>query len=280
MTPVALHCRRRGGARPVHAVVVALVAALAAGCETTPTGRTQLQLFPDSQVAQMGDAAFAQLRRTERTVTGTSSSRFVQCVARAVTAVVPPPVGGGTWDVTVFEDDAVNAFALPGGHIGVNTGLLRAARTPAQLAAVIGHEVAHVQAEHSNARLSTQFATDAGLALVQALGQGTAVESRQAMALLGLGAQVGVLLPFGRAQETEADELGLRYMADAGFDPAAAPQLWRQMAQAGGASGPALLSTHPTNEQRIDALQDALPQAQVRYRQARAAGRRPGCERP
>lgn len=263
----------------LRTVFIVAVLALVA-CETTPTGRRQLLLFPGEQVAQMGEAAYAQMRQKERVIRDQPVSRYVECVARAVTAVVPAPQGGGNWDVTVFQEDQVNAFALPGGNIGVYAGLLKVARTPAQLAAVIGHEIAHVQAEHPNARLSTQYATEAGLALIQALSQGTAVESRNIMALLGLGAQVGILLPFSRAQETEADILGLRYMAAAGFDPQAAVELWQNMAQAGGGGVPVFLSTHPSGAQRIETLRKNMPEALALYQKAQAAGRKPACQPP
>lgn len=263
----------------------ALLAGAAAGlmlasCATSPTGRHQLKLLPGDQVAQMGDAAYAQMRKKEPTVRDQPVSRYIECVARAVTGVVGAPEGGGDWQITVFQGDDVNAFALPGGNIGVYTGLLRAARSPDQLAAVIGHEIAHVQAEHPNARISAQYATDAGLSLIEALAGGSALESRPAMALLGLGAQVGLLLPFSRSQESEADVLGLSYVAQAGFDPRAAVELWQNMAKAGGGGGPAFLSTHPTDEKRIKTLQDNMPPALQLYQQAQASGRRPVCAAP
>lgn len=263
-----------------HLLAALAVALALAGCQTTPTGRRQLQLFPSEQVAKMGDAAYLQMRQKEPAVQDSTLTRYVACVAGAITAVVPAPKGGGDWELTVFQGDQVNAFALPGGNIGVYAGLLKAARTPAQLAAVIGHEIAHVQAEHSNARLSTQYATTAGLALIQALGEGTASENRSVMALLGLGAQVGILLPFSRAQETEADVLGLRYMAEAGFDPQEAVALWQNMQQVGGNGPPAFLSTHPSSRQRIETLREHMPEALERYRQARATGRAPACRPP
>lgn len=258
----------------------ALAALLLISCETTPTGRRQLQLLPNDQVAQMGDAAYQQMRQKEPVVENQPVNRYVECVVRALTKAVPTPEGGGDWDVTVFKGDQVNAFALPGGNIGVYTGLLKAARTPAQLAAVIGHEIAHVQAEHANARLSTQFATQAGLALVQIVAAGSGRENQQALALLGLGAQVGILLPFSRAQESESDVLGLRYMAEAGFDPRAAVELWRNMAEVGGNGPPAFLSTHPSGEQRIEALTKNMPGALAVYQKAQAAGRTPSCQPP
>jgi predicted Zn-dependent protease len=268
-------------ADPRKWILIAVLGAALVACETTPTGRRQLQLFPDEQVAQMGAAAYTQMRKQEKVVSANEPvSRYVGCVANAVTAVVPTPKGGGTWEVTVFASDQVNAFALPGGKIGVYTGLLKAAQTPAQLAAVIGHEIAHVQAEHANARLSTQFATDAGIALVAAVTESRGGQGRTAMALLGLGAQVGILLPFSRSQESESDVLGLRYMAEAGFDPRASVELWQNMAKAGGGGAPTFLSTHPSGEQRIKDLREAMPQALETYNKARAAGRTPTCKEP
>jgi predicted Zn-dependent protease len=257
------------------AILAALI--LLAACATSPTGRRQLKLLPDDQVAQMGEAAYAQMRQKQPVVREQPVTRYVECVVGALTGVVGAPKGGGKWEVTTFQSDEVNAFALPGGKIGVDTGLFKAARTPDQLAAVIGHEIAHVQADHPNARLSTQYATDAGLSVIQALAQGSRLEGQQAMALLGLGAQVGVLLPFSRAQESEADVLGLRYLAEAGFDPRASVELWQNMAKVGGGGGPAFLSTHPSGEQRIGKLQEKMPEALQLYRQAQARGRHPAC---
>ena len=249
---------------------------LLSACETTPTGRRQLQLFPSDQLSQMGETAYAQMKKEKPVLSNTQPvSRYIECVTDAVTAAVGAPHGGGHWKVTVFSSEQVNAFALPGGNIGVYTGLLKAASTPAQLAAVIGHEVAHVQAEHPNARLSTQYATDAGLSLIQILAQGTRFEGQQVMALLGVGGQVGVMLPFSRSQESEADILGLRYMAKAGFDPQASVELWQNMARVSGSGGPGFLSTHPSSENRIDTLQQNMPQALALYQQA--SGRRPNC---
>lgn len=227
----------------------------------------------------MGDAAYGQMRKKEPIVENRPISRYVECVARAVTSVAPAPEDGGAWDITVFEGDQVNAFALPGGNIGVYAGLLKAAQTPAQLAAVIGYEIAHVQADHANARLSTQFATEAGLTLIQVLGNESPVGSREAMALLGLGAQVGVLLPFSRSQETESDVLGLRYVAEAGFDPRAAVELWQNMAKISGSGPPTFLSTHPSSNRRIRTLRENMPEAMELYQKAQAAGRNPTCER-
>src|SRR5699024_9074480 len=140
----------------------------------------------------------------------------------------------------------------------------------AQLAAVIGHEIGHVLAHHSNARMSAKYATSAGMQLLGAFlgGGGSAANSKQIMALLGLGAQVGLLLPYGRGQESEADIIGLELMARAGFDPRAAVALWHNMDAAGGAAPPEWLSTHPSNASRIQHLKQYMGKAMQLYRQA------------
>ena len=246
---------------------------LLTACATSPTGQRQLQLFPESQMQQLGATAYQELRENTPVARDPAINRYVQCVARNVTA----RVGGDTpWEVTVFRDDQANAFALPGGKIGIYTGLLDVARGQDQLAAVVAHEVAHVLADHHNARISAQYATQAGLSLVDAVVGGGAGSS-QIMGLLGLGARYGVLMPYSRAQESESDTIGLELMARAGFDPRASVDLWRNMAAAGGPSPPAFLSTHPSGGQRIDNLQRRMPEAMALYREARSAGRRPDC---
>jgi predicted Zn-dependent protease len=204
------------------------------------------------------------------------ATAYVKCVASAITDVVSPKT---KWEVTLFEDKAVNAFALPGGKIGVYTGLLKVAENQHQLAAVIGHEVAHVLADHGNARVSAQFATQSGLQLAQVLAGATSPQKAQLFGLLGLGAQVGVLLPYGRGQESEADILGLDYMARAGFDPRESVKLWQNMGKAaGGQQPPEFLSTHPSHERRIEQLNENMPEALKNYRKARKAGRVPDCQ--
>jgi predicted Zn-dependent protease len=252
-----------------------LVLALSDGCSTSPLGRSQLVLFPESEMAQMGVAAFDEVKKKTPQVEDPAMTDYVRCVARAVTSEVK---GGTRWDVVVFKDDSANAFALPGGKIGVHSGLLKVAKTPDQLAAVIGHEVSHVIAQHSNERVSTAYATESGLQLAGALaGAGASATRQQLFGLLGLGAQVGVLLPFSRAQEREADLMGLDLMASAGFDPRQSVDLWHNMAAQGGGRPPEFLSTHPASETRIHDLQARLPQAMPLYEKARAAGKRPAC---
>jgi len=174
-------------------------------------------------MAEMGQTAYQELKQQTPVSDDPGVKRYVQCVAQNLTGVIERDTA---WEVTVFDDKAANAFALPGGKIGVYTGLLDITENQHQLAAVIGHEIAHVQANHSNARISNAYATQAGLTLVQLLTGATGAEKQQLMGLLGLGAQVGVLLPYGRSQESEADTLGLNYMARAGFDPRESIALW------------------------------------------------------
>lgn len=256
-------------------VIVSVLLMVAVACATSPTGRRQLQLFPESQMNEMGATAFLQLQEEVPVTKDPVVNQYVDCVAKAITAQLK---GERSWEVLVFNDDSANAFALPGGKIGVHTGLLKVARNQDQLATVIGHEVGHVLAGHSNERVSTSFATNAGLQVVAALtgGSGSA-EQQLAMGLLGVGAQYGILLPFSRVQESEADIIGLRLMAQAGFDPRASVALWENMEKAGGGQPPEFLSTHPSHGTRIKGLQKDMPEAMKLYQQAQAAGRKPNC---
>lgn len=242
-------------------------------CASSPTGRSQLKLVSDSKMDAMGAEAYQDLKKKTPISRDPRVNRYVQCVSQAITAEVKPR---REWEVTVFEDKAANAFALPGGKIGVYTGLLKVASNQDQLAAVIGHEVAHVLADHSNARVSANMATSTGLQVGQALLGGT-TGGAPLMAALGLGAQYGILMPYGRAQESEADILGVDIMARAGFDPRQSTELWRRMGQKGGSQPPEFLSTHPSHSTRIQDLEARFPQALKLYDQARAQGKRPRC---
>lgn len=262
-------------------VFVCVVAMLLYACGTTPLGRSQLTLLPEDQVAAMGAEAFNKLKKQTPASQDPEVKAYVQCVADAVTQVVEDMKGAPEqWEVEVFRDDAVNAFALPGGRIGVYTGLVKVAETPAQLATVLGHEVAHVIADHGNERISQQFAVSQGLALVEALAGPANPTQNTLMGLLGVGAQVGVLLPYSRVQETEADKLGLDYMARAGFDPRQSVDLWQNMAKASGQQPPEFLSTHPSHESRISDLGARMNHALRLYQEAQHSGKNPQCQRP
>ncbi|EGA70782.1 putative peptidase [Vibrio sinaloensis DSM 21326] len=228
-----------------------------AACSSSPTGRNQLLLFSDQDMSSLGAQSFEQMKKQQKVSQDKRTNAYVQCVAKSVTQYVPKQAGFSEWEVVVFESDQVNAFALPGGKIGVYTGLLKVAKNQDQLATVIGHEIAHVLADHSNERLSQSQLANTGLQITSvALGASEYAQYRQAtMAALGLGVQYGVLLPYGRTQESEADMVGLELMAKAGFNPNESISLWKNMAAAsGGSQPPELLSTHPSHRTRIQDL--------------------------
>lgn len=243
-------------------------------CQTSPTGRQQILLIPAEEVDTMGVQAFQEMKTKQPIDQNQSDNVYVKCVADAITLALGE---SGPWEVVVFQSEEINAFALPGGKIGVYTGLLKVANTPDQLGAVLGHEVGHVVAQHGRERMSQQLATQGLLTVASSMFKTRETATYQiVMAGLGLGAQVGVLLPFGRAQESEADLIGLQLMAKAGFDPRQSVTLWQNMAKAGGAQPPQILSTHPSHETRIEQLQTHMGEALTQYQ---AAGRHPNCRR-
>lgn len=255
-------------------MLAVLAAMLISSCATSPTGKKQLSLVSDQQMSTMGVSAYRDMKRQIPISRDRRKTTYVRCIADAITAEIN---SNEQWEVTLFADDQVNAFALPGGKIGVYTGLLDVAKTPDQLAAVMGHEVAHVLADHGKARLSANLAGQAGLALGSiALGTQLDGGGRTALAALGLGLQVGVLMPYGRGQESEADVLGLDLSAGAGFDPRASKQLWLNMAAANG-TVPELISTHPAPATRIRNLEAQMNKAMRSYNRARASGKTPNC---
>ena len=249
-------------------VLILLLAAAATACATSPLGRRQLILVDGNQMAQMGVASFDELKKKTPETKDAKISAYVGCVARNVTAVMP---GGTNWEVRVFEDKNINAFALPGGKIGVYTGLLKAAQNQDQLAAVIGHEVAHVIAGHSAERVSESMAAEMGGAVVQTA---TGIDPQ----VFGIATNVFFLLPHSRTHEAEADVLGQDYMAKAGFDPRASIVLWENMSAAGGDKPPEVLSTHPADATRIKGLTRRLEVSMPLYNQAQAAGKKPACK--
>ena len=202
--------------------------------------------------------------------------RYVQCVADHVLAQLPPPEKGDQpleWEVVVFDEEQINAFADPNGKIGVFNGILRVADTPDALAAVIGHEVAHATEGHVMQRARKNARQE-----VWAMLGGAATGSPD---LWREGIAIGLGLPYAREQETESDLIGLQYMANAGFDPRASVYLWKNMSAAKEAEGrerpPEFLSTHPADSTRIDNMIKSLTPALVKYNAAREAGKRPAC---
>lgn len=255
-------------------IAVTLVSLALVACAVSPMGRRQLLLMPAAQMDQMGLTAYSELKQQTPLSSNQKQITYVRCISNALTAVLD---NGGNWEINLFEDPTANAFALPGGYMGVHTGLLNVATNQHQLAAVIGHEIGHVLAQHSNERVSIESATSTGLQLIQALAGEQTKEKQMVLAALGVGAQYGVAMPFSRKHESEADLIGLELMAKAGFDPQQAVALWHNMEQAGGGSGPEFLSTHPSGTTRIRELEKHMPKVLPVYQQAVASGRNPRC---
>ncbi|MGR2739408.1 M48 family metallopeptidase [Billgrantia sp. Q4P2] len=265
--------------RWIRCLAVGALALAVTACTTSPTGRQQLTLMSDAQLNQMGQEAFEQYQQ-DLPPAGQAQQRYAQCIAEALVAVLPERERNQDWQIRVFESEQANAFALPGGYMGINTGLLRVARDQDQVASVIGHEIGHVLARHANERVSTQTSTQLALSVLGSAAGLQGPGGEQLMGALGLGAQYGIMLPFSRRHESEADVIGLRLMADAGFDPRASLTLWENMSAEGGARPPAWMSTHPSHGQRTQGLQAEMDNALARYEQARQAGRQPNCPRP
>ena len=233
--------------------VVGTLAVLAA-CATAPyTGRQQLMLVSDSQAQQAGLAAAQEVISQEPVEKGTAAAARVERIGNRIAAVTD---GGYPWRFFVINKDVPNAFALPNGDIFVYTGMFPYAQTDDDLAAVLGHEIAHVLARHGAERMSVSMASQTGASLA-----GAAIGSDQAAQLLGLAINTGVVLPYSRTQESEADHVGLILMAKAGYPPEAALNIWRRMQSAPGDSPPEFLSTHPAPATRIEQIKAFLPEA-------------------
>lgn len=225
----------------------------------------------------MGATAYEDIKKNEPLSRDTALDGYVKCIANAILIANQDAVKG-SWEVATFESDQINAFALPGQKIGIYSGMARFADNPSQLAAVVGHEVGHVLAQHGNERMSQALAAQGGLGLLQAW-EGGGEAKAAILAALGVGYDLGVARPHSRTQESEADEIGLVFMAKAGFDPQQAVGLWQKMATLGDA-GPEFLSTHPSPANRAKALTELQPTAQPHYQAARSAGRNPNCRKP
>jgi predicted Zn-dependent protease len=248
-------------------------ACLLTACITSPTGRTQLIFMPDAQIDQMGLQAFDTLKK-EKTISNNGQyNQVANCIAGAITQQI-----GGQWEVVVFEDASPNAFALPGNKIGVHSGMLKLINNQDQLAAVIGHEIGHVLAKHSNERASQEMAVNQGMNIVQAVAAPQSALGQTAVGLLGVGAQYGILMPYSRVHESEADIIGVDLMAKAGFDPRQSISLWQIMDQASQGQQPIeFMSTHPSHATRIQDLEKHMPQAMGFFQQAQAMGKQPHC---
>ncbi len=257
-------------------------ALLATACATTTssTGRKQyVGAVSQQQLDQLGAQAFDEMKGKKPQSQDGKQSAYVRCVVDAIVRELPPQWRQGGWEEAVFVDKSPNAFALPGGKVGVYTGIFDVARSQDQLAAVIGHEIGHVVENHHNERITRQMGAAGAIQLLGVLAGARYGESGSQLATQGgsLLAQGGFLLPGTREQETEADIVGQRLMAQAGFDPRQAVDLWQNMLAASGSRPPEWLSTHPDPKSRIGELRKRAETLMPTYEQARAAGRTPAC---
>jgi len=230
---------------------------------TNEAGRTAHMGLNPEQEQQLGLQSYRQVLQQERPIESGPEAEMVRTVADRLARATGEAGKNFQWAVTLVRSPQVNAFCLPGGKIVVYTGILPVAKTPAGLATVMGHEMAHATARHGSERLFKQKATQTVMTGVQfSLGDMSYEQQRMIMGAIGAGAQYGILMPFGRDHESEADALGLTYMARAGYDPREAVGFWERMGQASeGKSQPEFLSTHPSHGTRIQQLKELMPKA-------------------
>ncbi|WP_342346765.1 M48 family metallopeptidase [uncultured Nitrospira sp.] len=256
---------------------------LVSGCQTNPyTNRSQLLLMPSGQMSQMGAAQYSDVLQDPKVIISKDpkeiepvkrvAARIIEAAKRSKYADVAK---GFDWEVTVIKDDNTkNAWALPGGKIAVYTGIFPMAKNEAGLAAIMGHEVVHALAEHGGERMSqglvAQFGMTAAAIVLSTQGQNPALNAL-AMQAMGLGVQTGVLLPFSRKHESEADYIGILLAGDGGYDPREAIHIWERMAATSDGAPPEFLSTHPAHETRIADLTKWMPEAMVLYENASKA---------
>ena len=250
----------------------AVTALFLAACSSQPTSTSR------AEMEAQASAAFNRMRADVPLVTDRPTIDFVACVAQAVVEVLEPPYNDIDWELAIFESDSVNAFAMPGGKIGVFSGILKVTENQHQLAAVIGHEIAHVTANHAVDRASRAGLTNFGInALAIILGGGYTGATYTAQQALYAGATFGITLPYSRGRETEADTIGLDYMARAGFDPRESVPLWQRMGEGAGSAPAEFMSTHPAPDTRIENLISLWQETLPLYNQAIAEGRQPDC---
>lgn len=265
-----------------HWILSAAIVTVLAGCATatSSTGRKQyVGGVSQEQLNQLGAQAFTEAKSKGPLSNDARQNAYVRCVVNGLVAQLPAQSRGAAWETAVFANKEPNAFALPGGKVGVNTGIFDVARNQDQLAAVLAHEIGHVVERHHDERITRQMGASGAVQLLGALagaryGQGGADLATQGGSVL---AQTGFLLPGSRTQESEADVVGQRLMAGAGYNPAEAVSLWQNMIAAGGGRPPQWLSTHPDPQSRIQELRARADALTPTYRQARASGRVPKC---
>jgi predicted Zn-dependent protease len=249
----------------IFTVFTLSVALLVWACATTPeTNRRQLMLVPADQMQQLGEESYEMMKKETKMLANSTLVSKIKEVGRNITAIVPQNYA---WEISVFDSDQVNAFCLPGGKIGVYRGLLQTAHTNAQIAAIIGHEIAHATARHGAERMSQELMAQGTLALAS-VSLSDHKYNNIILSSLGIGINFGLLLPYSRRHESEADHIGTLYMAEAGYDPTAAIKVWENMAAMNKKSPPEFLSTHPNPSSRIEYLKKNMDLYSRRYESA------------
>ena len=252
---------------------------IAVACTTVPlTGRKQLSLIPESEMIALSLTEYGKFLKTNKVSTDKTKTDMVKRVGLRISKAVEGYMAqqglsanlqGYAWEFNLVEDPAVNAWCMSGGKVVVYTGLLPVAQTEAGLATVMGHEIAHAVARHGSERMSDQMLVDlGGMTLSAALASKPQETQQLAMIAFGAGSQYGVMLPFSRKHEYEADYMGLIFMSMAGYNPNESVTFWQRMAKQGGAKPPEFLSTHPVDENRIAKIKEKLPEALAYYNKA------------
>ena len=257
-------------ARILFAVSLLLVVLAFTGCTTVPeTGRHQINFMTPGDEMKLGFSEFDKMKKDVPISKDPAANALLQKVGKRIAAVAALP--NAQWEFVVFDSKEANAFCLPGGKVGVYTGILPITKDEAGLATVIGHEVAHAVARHGGERISEAM----GLQLLGAVADAATTESKYhnlAVTGYGLGSQLGVALPHSRLQESEADHIGLLYMARAGYDPEASVAFWQRFAEfnkSQGGATPWFLRTHPLDEKRVQQLQGWMPEAKAQFKPAK-----------
>lgn len=264
-------------AKSLRIIVGCAALLVAAACATVPvTGRKQLNLIPAGEMLATSYQQYDQFLAENKLSTDAKNAALVKKVGGNIKNAVEKyfrdhgqadALAGYEWEFNLVQSDEVNAWCMPGGKVVFYEGILPICQDEKGIAVVMGHEVAHAVAEHGNERMSQSLLAEfGGMALQTALQNKPEQTQSLFMTAFGLGAQVGVLLPFSRQQETEADHLGLIFMAMAGYDPQVAVPFWQRMAAQGGGAPPEFLSTHPADETRVRNLQEFMPEAQGYYK--------------
>ena len=251
-----------------HILLPCVCLSLIAACQQAPiTGRQQFIILPRSQEIAMGERAYAEVLEQSKLSNNAQAVAIVERVGKRIARAAHEP--DFNWEFKLIESNRANAFCLPGGKVAVYTGILPLCENEAGLAAVMGHEAAHAVLRHGAERISQGLAVNLlGIGISQMLKSKDPKVRQGVLAAFGAGTTVGIVLPYSREHEREADRVGMRYMARAGYDPAEAVALWERMAEAGGKGPPEFLSTHPASEKRVELLRGILPEMRDWYERA------------